>query len=261
MNILREAAAKAGIVVHEGPDAVPTPSPPRTSPPPKTSPASPCSSPEYEPWELLSATLARSPPAPATPAQPRPKAGDLVADPGDSWERLAQALQGGESSRPARSRSPARTPKSRDLMLGRELPLKACGPGTGYFVAQTCASPADVMPAAPLRVGSPLATTPEQSPPRPIPPSGSPPPHLLPSSSTGADSSMPRGGLLRTIETVHAPTDGTPMRLRPGNENGHRFGARGGKNNPNVQWFSMRAKAKAGGWYAYFVANYPKPTK
>jgi hypothetical protein len=60
---------------------------------------------------------------------------------------------------------------------------------------------------------------------------------------------------------VHAPAVGTPLRLRPGNVKGSRFGSRGGKNNPNVQWFSAKAKAIAGGWYAYFIEHYPKPTK
>jgi len=67
-------------------------------------------------------------------------------------------------------------------------------------------------------------------------------------------------GLLRTFESLSVPAPaGVPLRERAGNARGHRYGARGGKNNPNVQWHSMRARAKAEGWYDHFLANYSKP--
>ena len=51
------------------------------------------------------------------------------------------------------------------------------------------------------------------------------------------------------------------FRRRPCHKDGPRWGERGGNSNPNVQWHSLKAKARREGWMNYFRENYPKPTR
>ena len=223
-------------------------------------------------------TAASPAPSAAPPSPGVAEAAGVVGSPppsGASWSELAGVAEAAGLALEGEGRERSRSP----LMRSRVLPFKA-----------PPALQADAPPA--LQASVPMATTPKRMAAMPVPkvqapmaampvpkalpkalvaphqPAAPPSQAVIAKAMSATQEAADYAAALARMEAALAPqaqpppAPGTYWRERPGRAEG-RWGARGGKSNPNVQWHTGLARAKRDGpaAVAAFLAANKKPPR